>query len=241
METWDLQSVPVTRGCAGPSTSTVEFQTWCLCILKIYARLWQSPNLVLRLIQFLIHFRKFLNHGNTVSRALQFSPFYCTEKDFRKELAAFSLSNTSLWNLRHAASSHFGTYACGQDFHFGLRNHKDLFLYLVGPMDKTQGSVSTIEHEILHVWTISPMWWWTATQKYFCYINFPAWIFWRDFCSETFQNIYLWPWHLRCSTLLPTSSNSTPAWSPSPTPLFFSEVWRWWKNFSAVLGQLYVH
>ena len=175
METWDLQSVPVTRGCAGPSTSTVEFQTWCLCILKIYARLWQSPNLVLRLIQFLIHFRKFLNHGNTVSRALQFSPFYCTEKDFRKELAAFSLSNTSLWNLRHAASSHFGTYAYGQDFHFGLRNYKDLF-----------------------------------------------------------KNIYLWPWHLRCSTLLPTSSNSAPAWSPSPTPLFFSEVWSWWKNFRYV-------
>ena len=208
METWDLQSVLVTRECAGPSTSTVEFQTWCLCILKIYARLWQSPNLVLRLIQFLIHFRKFLNHGNTVSRALQFSPFYCTDKDFRKELAAFSLSNTSLWNLRHAASSHFGTYACGQDFHFGLRNHKDLFLYLVGPMDKTEGSVSTIEHEILHVWTISPMWWWTATQKYFCYINFPAWIFWRDFCSET----------SRISTFGRGIFDAPPSSPPHPTP-----------------------
>ena len=31
-----------------------------------------------------------------VSRTLQFSPFYSTENDFRKELAASSLSNTSL-------------------------------------------------------------------------------------------------------------------------------------------------
>ena len=46
-------------------------------------------------------FQKISQHGNTVSRALQFSPFYSTEKDFRKELAASSLSNTSLWNLRH--------------------------------------------------------------------------------------------------------------------------------------------
>ena len=43
-----------------------------------------------------VHFRKFLKHGNAVSRTLQFSPFYSTENDFRKELAASSLSNTSL-------------------------------------------------------------------------------------------------------------------------------------------------
>ena len=42
------------------------------------------------------HFRNFLKHGNAVSRTLQFSPLYSTENDFKKELAASSLSHTSL-------------------------------------------------------------------------------------------------------------------------------------------------